>query len=471
MVDFGFFTIDELHHAYRDGRADPVTVTKWALDRIDLLEPTLNMFATLDADGAIAQAKESNSRWKAGQPLGVLDGIPTSIKDLITLKGLPTQFGSRTAAGKIIDVDAPAVSRLKSAGAIILGKSTTSEFGCKAVGDSPLTGITRNPWNTEMTPGGSSCGAAAMVAAGVVPFAIGTDGGGSLRIPAALSGLFGMKANFGRVPVAPTSATPTLAHVGPITRTVRDAALVLKIIAGYDARDPFAIAEPVPDWQEGIAQTVEGLRVLYSPTLGYARPLPHVIDAAERAAKRLEALGASIVLRDDIFTTDPIDLWNAEFYAGVGARLRTALEQDRSVLDPAVAEVLDAAVSQEMRTYYKRVFDRYDLRERVRTFFQDCDVLLTPTLPVSAVAAGCNVPKGYEDRNIVSWAYYTYPFNLTGQPAASLPCGTDDLGMPIGVQLVGGLNDEMTVFRVAAALEAQNPDATPRPDLTRLVNP
>lgn len=469
MTDFAFLSLEALYRSYREGRTDPVAVTEWALDRIAALEPVLNMFATLDAEGARAAASESAARWAQGTPRGLLDGIPTSIKDLIAMRHLPTQFGSKSAAGNIIDVDAPAVARLKAAGAVILGKSTTSEFGCKAVGDSPLYGITRNPWNTDMTPGGSSCGAAAMVAAGIVPFAIGTDGGGSLRIPAALSGLVGMKATFGRVPVAPTSATPTLAHVGPLTRTVEDAARVLEVISGYDARDPFAVSEPVPDWQNALLEPVNGMRVLFSPTLGYARPQPHVVAAAEAAAKKFEAAGAKVIYRDDLFEEDPVDLWNAEFYAGVGTKLKTALDGDRGALDPSVAALLDAAVSQQMRDYYAKVFDRYDFREKLRAMFDDIDLLLSPTLPVSAVPAGHDVPEGYEDRNVVSWVYYTYPFNLTGQPAVSVPFGTDELGMPIGVQLVGRLNDEATVLRGAAALEATNVAAGAQPDLAHLL--
>jgi aspartyl-tRNA(Asn)/glutamyl-tRNA(Gln) amidotransferase subunit A len=385
--------------------------------------------------------------------LGPLHGLPISVKDLIAVGGLPFCSGSRAMQDNVAAADAPSVERVRAAGAILIGKTTTSEFGCKPVGDSPLTGITRHPWDLSKTPGGSSAGAAASVLAGITSLALGTDGGGSLRIPAALSGLVGFKASFGRVPVWPVSATPTLAHVGSLARSVRDAALLTTVMAGFDPRDAFSIREPVPDYVGACDASPAGLRVAFSPTLGYARPEPDVLAAVEAAVARLEEAGAIVERVERVFEADPIDLWMAEFYAGVGTRLRPVVENQRELLDPAVAEVLEAALSQDMRSYYESVFRRYALREGMRAFFERYDLLLTPTLPVSSVPVGCNVPPQCADRNLISWVSYTYPFNLTGQPGLSLPAGLGADGMPVGLQIVGRLHGETDVLRAAAAVE------------------
>ena len=380
------------------------------------------------------------------------------MKDLIALKDVPFRSGSRATADTLAAVDAPSVERVRRAGAIVIGKTTTSEFGCKAVGDSPLTGITRHPWDLAKTPGGSSAGAAASVAAGITALALGTDGGGSLRIPAALTGLVGFKAQAGRVPVWPTSATPTLAHVGALARTVGDAALLTQVMAGFDARDPASVAGPMPDLVAASRLPLQGLRLAWSPTLGYARPDADVLAACETAAKTLEGLGAVVELVERVFDRDPCDIWTAEFYAGVGTRLKGVLQSKRELLDPAVADVLDQALGQEMTAYYDSVFRRYALRDEMRRFFERYDALLTPTLPVSSLDAGLNVPPGLPDRTIVSWVFYTYPFNLTGQPAASVCAGFGTGGMPVGLQIVGRSHDEATVMRVAGAFEAAQPD-------------
>ena len=256
-----------------------------------------------------------DQRFAKGEDLGPLAGLPVSVKDLIVAKGHPTAFGSLTMRDNVVDLDAPVVERLRAAGAVILGKTTTSEFGCKAVGDSPLTGITRNPWNTAKTPGGSSCGAAALVAAGITPVAIGTDGGGSIRIPASLTGLVGFKGHFGRVPAYPAAAVPTLIHIGPLSRRVRDAALMMSVISGFDERDSFSIAGPKPDYLAACERRQKGLRVAYSPTLGYARPEPQVTEIVEAGLGRLDRCGSErrsarpiLVARPGRHSSGPISL-------------------------------------------------------------------------------------------------------------------------------------------------------------------
>ena len=457
MSEFDFMSAVELRHLVAARQVSPVELTERALSRAEATQSKLNAFFVLMPDTARAAARQAEAAVMQGSALGLLHGLPVSVKDLIAVAGQPFASGSRAMADNVAAVDAPSVERLRQQGAIIIGKTTTSEFGCKPVGDSPLTGITRHPWDLTKTPGGSSAGAAASVAAGITPFALGTDGGGSLRIPAALTGLVGLKAQFGRVPVWPTSATPTLAHVGSLARSVADAALLTTAVAGYDPRDPFSVAGPVPDLLGAAQASVAGLRVAWSTTLGYAQPDPEVAEIARAAAMALADQGAIVDEVEAVFDSDPGDLWTAEFYAGVGTRLRRVLETQRDLLDPAVADVLDAALAQEMQAYYESVFRRYALRDAMVRFFARYDVLLSPTLPVTSLEAGCNLPERLLDRSLVTWVFYTYPFNLTGQPAASVCAGLAGDGMPVGLQIVGRSLGEVDVVRVAAAIERTKP--------------
>lgn len=452
-AEFDRMSAMELRRRIVRKEASPVEITKRALKAAEDTQKTLNAFFVLMPEAALSAARAAEDAVMRGQQLGLLHGIPFSAKDLMAVAGVTYASGSRTMANNVATVDAPAVERARAAGAILIGKTTTSEFGCKPVGDSPLTGITRNPWNLEKTPGGSSAGAVASVAAGITPFALGTDGGGSIRIPCCFTGLAGIKGHFGRVPVWPTSATPTLAHVGPIARSIQDAALLFTAIAGYDARDPFSVASSVPDVLEASQAALTGLRIAYSPTLGYARPDGDVIQVVEAAVRSFEELGCTVELVDQVFDKDPAELWIAEFYAGVGTRLRSFVETQRDLLDPAVAEVLEAALGQDMRGYYEKVFERYAFREKLRTFFERFDLLVSPVLPVSSLDVGKNIPDHLTDRNLVSWVYYTYPFNLTGQPAATICAGLATNGMPVGLQIVGRALGEYDVVRAAAAYE------------------
>jgi aspartyl-tRNA(Asn)/glutamyl-tRNA(Gln) amidotransferase subunit A len=452
-AEFDAMSAMELRQKIARKQVSPVEVTKRALESADASQSTLNAFFVLLPDQAMAAARAAEDAVMRGEPLGALHGLPFSAKDLMAVANVRYASGSRAMASNIAAVDAPAVERAKAAGAILIGKTTTSEFGCKPVGDSPLTGITRNPRNLNKTPGGSSAGAVASVAAGITPFALGTDGGGSIRIPCSLTGLAGIKGHFGRVPVWPTSATPTLAHVGPIARTMEDAALLFSAIAGYDARDPFSVAGPVPDVLAAARAPVKGMRVALSHTLGYARPDPDVVAVIEKAGNTLEALGCIVERVENVFEKDPADLWTAEFYAGVGTRLRGVVENQRDLLDPAVAEVLEMALAQTMRDYYEKVFERYVFRDKVRTFFEHYDALVSPVVPVSSLDVGVNIPPHLTDRNLVSWVYYTYPFNVAGQPAGTVCAGFGNDGMPIGLQIVGQALGEYDVVRLGSAFE------------------
>jgi Asp-tRNA(Asn)/Glu-tRNA(Gln) amidotransferase A subunit family amidase len=460
-----YATAQEIRDSIVRKEVSATEVMAETLSRMEALEPALNAFVTPMPEQAMEAARIADRILAGGGEPGPLHGIPISVKDLINVGGVRTTFGSRTMEDNVVQDDAPSVERARAAGACVIGKTTTTEFGCKAGGgDSPLSGVTRNAWDTSKTTGGSSAGAATSVAAGVTPFALGTDGGGSIRIPASFCGVFGMKAQFGRVPVFPTSATPTLGHVAPMARSVRDAALLLGVVSGFDARDPASISGPVPSYLAACDAPVEGMRVAWSPTLGYARPVSEVLEITEGAVRAFEDAGCSVELVEEVME-DPEDLWNAEFYAGAGTRLKDALRNSPELLDPAVVEILQGALQGTVEEYYSKVFARYELREKVRRFFESYDLLLTPTLPVPPFGAGVDVPPELPGRSIVSWVYYTYPFNLTGNPAASIPCGFTGDGLPVGLQMVVGTNRETDLLRAAAAFETARPWAQILPGL------
>lgn len=462
--EFAFMPALEMRRLIQTKQVSPVEIAERTLRRIEASQPIINAFVTITPELALDAARKAEKAIMSGEVRGLLTGIPLSIKDLTAVKGVRFTSGSRTLADFIAPLDSPASERVKAHGASIVGKTTTTEFGCKGSSNSPLTGETRNPWNLNKTTGGSSSGAGASVAAGLTPFALGTDGGGSIRIPSSFCGLFGIKAQFGRVPVFPAAATPTLAHVGPLARTVRDAALLLTAISGFDARDPASVAADVPDYLAACERPPSGLRIAWSPTLGYARPTREVAKIAETAARAFEELGCSVELVENVFD-DPIDLWMAEFYAGVGTRLKKTLIEQRELIDPAVAAVLDKALDQTIDQYYERVFRRYEFREKVRQFFDRFDLLLTPATPTVAFDLGRDVPKELDGANIVSWVAYTYPINLCGFPAASIPCGFTQAGLPVGLHIVANTLCETDIFSAAAAFEAAHPWADRKPPL------
>lgn len=453
---FDDMSATDLRAAIASKAVSPVEVVQRSLERLQEVEPQINAFVEVTADLALAAAHEAQRQVLAGEPLGLLHGLPVSIKDLIAVKDVANRFGSRTQVDHVATVDAPSVQRLKAQGGCIIGKTTTSEFGCKAVGDSPLSGATRNPWDLTRTAGGSSAGAAASVAAGVSALALGTDGGGSIRIPAAMNQLVGLKPSFGRVAIFPVSATPTLAHIGPLSRTVRDAALLLQAVAGYDARDPHSLLVAVPDFLGACEQPSGGLRIAWAPTLGYARAAPEIVAIAEQAARAFTDLGCEVETVDWVLN-DPEEVWFNEFYSGVGLRLQDELQSRPEDLDSAVLPLLQTALQRPLIDYQRLMFERYRLRESLRTFFTRYDLLLTPTLPEVAPPVWQNVPTGHEGRNLISWSYYTYPFNLTGQPAVTVPAGRTASGMPVGLQIVAPQFAECQLLSAAAAFEQLRP--------------
>src|SRR4051812_1730808 len=295
MPDIQSLTAADLLRLYRKRELSPVDVTRDQLDRIERYQAALNAFIIIDREGALNAAKDSEARWQRAEPIGLVDGIGATVKDNVWLKGFPSRRGSLTTLDTLIKDDAPAVARLREAGAIILGKTTLPEFGWIGVTHSPLTGITRNPWKLDRTPGGSSGGAAAAALLNLGHLHIGTDGAGSIRIPAAFTGVFGHKPSYGRVAAFPSSPFGILAHVGPLTRTVTDAALMLSVIGGPDDRDMTSWSTPAPDYRIGLDEGVRGLRVAWSPRLGYVDKLnPEVEAATKKAARSFVDLGASV---------------------------------------------------------------------------------------------------------------------------------------------------------------------------------
>jgi aspartyl-tRNA(Asn)/glutamyl-tRNA(Gln) amidotransferase subunit A len=459
--DIAYASAISLLDLYRKRALSPVEATRTLLDRLDTLQPDINAFCIVDRDGAVAAARESERRWQRGEPNGRLDGVPVTIKDLMLMRGFPTLRGSRLVdPGQDWSEDAPAVARLREAGAVILGKTTTPEFGWKALGDSPLTGITRNPWDLARTPGGSSAGAAAACAAGIGPLHLGSDGAGSIRIPAAFTGIFGLKPSFGRVPAYPLSAMGLLAHLGPMARTVADAAQMLTVLSAPDYRDPYALPPEDTDWRDGIEGGVRGWRVAYSPTLGCAEVDPEIAAAVAEAARQFEALGAIVDEVDAIFPS-PREALFTLWAAGAAKLLDDYPANQRTLVDPGL--VTTAAEGARISTvdYLGADLVRTALGQEMAAFHQKYDLLLTPMMPIPALPVGQDLNDPANERHWIDWSPFSYPFNMTRQPAASIPCGLTRAGLPIGLQIVGPLYADARVLRAARAFETTQPERRP----------
>jgi aspartyl-tRNA(Asn)/glutamyl-tRNA(Gln) amidotransferase subunit A len=463
--DLAWVPARELAALIRSKQLSPVEVVDATLARIERLDPVLNCFATVTAEEARDAAVAAEVAVMTGEALGPLHGVPVSIKDLLFTRRVPTSGGSRLFADHVPEEDAVGVERLKGAGAIIIGKTTTPEFGHKAVTESPLRGITRNPWNPALTPGGSSGGAGAAVAAGLGPLAVGTDGGGSIRIPAAFCGIYGLKPSFGRVPQQPGfPGWETLSHTGPMSRTVRDAALMLDAIAGPDDRDRHSLpAEPrsfLAACEEGIA----GLSVAWSPDLGYARVDPEVADLCAAAAERFESFGGHVEVVSPSWD-DPEEIFRvtvgAETWSAWGDRLETEGEQ----MDRSFRALLRFGAGVTAAQYLQALRRRQEFWTDVQRFLARFDLLITPTVavpPFEVGKPGLNEVNG-QPSSPLGWMPFCFPFNLTGQPAASVPVGFTRAGLPVGLQIVGRRHADHTVLAASAAFEAAEPWAERRP--------
>jgi aspartyl-tRNA(Asn)/glutamyl-tRNA(Gln) amidotransferase subunit A len=447
--------------AFRRRTLSPVEATQAALDRITARNETVNAFRLVDAEGALAAARLSEQRWRRGEPIGLLDGVPSTIKDQWMVKGWSTPKGSRTVTDlSLATEDSPAVARMREHGAVFLGKTTLCEFGWKGVCDSPLTGISRNPWDPAMTCGGSSGGAGIAAALGMGALHIGSDGAGSLRIPAAFCGVYGFKATFGRVPTYPTGRMQGISHVGPLVRTVADAALLLTVISGSDDRDWQALPPEPLDYQLGLDDGIAGLRLAYSRTLGYAHPDPDVVACVDAAVAVLRDLGADVTECDPGFA-EPRQSFEVMWGASMAGVLASIPEALHVLIDPGYVAAAEAGRRYTAEDLMVAGIERAALARHMNAFYRRFDLLVTPALAVASVPAGMDYPP---DRGMTSWFDWNpflYPFNYTQAPAASLPCGFTPGGMPVGMQVTGPRFSEAAVLRASRSYESRRPFRMP----------
>jgi aspartyl-tRNA(Asn)/glutamyl-tRNA(Gln) amidotransferase subunit A len=447
----------QLLSLYAERKLSPVEAVRAVLSEIDRLNPKLNAYCFVDPDSALAAARASEMRWMRAEPKGLLDGIPTSVKDLVLVKDWPTLRGSKLVDPRQPwDQDAIMVGQLRQAGAIFLGKTTTPEFGWKGVTDSPLNGITRNPWNPELTPGGSSGGAAVAAACGMGALHIGTDGGGSIRIPASFTGVVGFKPTYGIVPRHPPSPYGTLSTGGPITRTVADAALMMEVLAQPCDFDFYGVPfEPRP-FRDLLGGGVAGWRIAYAPTLSGARVDPEIARIVAAATQRFAALGAQVIEVPRVMR-DSLSVFQRHWFAGAASLVRHLSPGERRKLDRNLAKVARAGAKIPVVDFLSAVREREEIGSQMMLFFRDWDLLLTPTMPVPAFAVGSDFPPHTDRGQWTDWTPFSYPFNLTRQPAISVPCGFTASGLPVGLQIVGPMLGDHRVLRAAKAFEETQP--------------
>lgn len=447
------WTATELVQSYRRHEVSPVDAARSVLARIESRDNAVNSYCAVYFETALVEARASEERWSCGAPLGPVDGVPTSIKDLLLTRGSPTLRGSRTVdPDQAWPEDSPCVARLRDSGAVLVGKTTTPELGWKGVTDNPLTGITRNPWDLSRTSGGSSGGAAAAVAAGMGQLGMGTDGGGSVRIPASFCGVVGFKATYGTVPLYPPSPFGTLAHVGPLARTVEDAALALDVITGPDERDWSALAAPSSPFRFDLETPLTGLRVAYSRDLGFVKVDREVAELVDAAVRRLAELGAVVEETDPGFE-DPVAAFECLWFSGAAKATEHLTEEQRALLDPDLAQVCVEGRRYSAQDYLEATARRMRLGVAMGQFHERFDLLVTPTMPVVAFDATVQVPEGWPGERWTSWTPFTYPFNLTQQPAISVPCGFTAAGLPVGLQIVGPRHADRRVLAAAKAFQ------------------
>lgn len=475
IVDIGRSTAVELARRIRQREVSPVEVTEAVLRRMETLEPHLHSFCTPTPDLALEQARRVERSIARGEEVGPLAGVPVGVKDLVATAGIRTTGGSPAYRDLMPEEDDVVVERLRAADAVLIGKTNVPELGYSGVGHNPLFETTRNPWNTELTPGGSSSGSAAAVAAGIGPIAVGTDGGGSVRIPAALCGIYGLKPSMGRVPLYPgcrderypgLSSWETLEHIGPLSRSVRDAALMLAVMAGPDPRDRHSIPCDDVDWLGAVGAGVRGLRVAVSLDWGYAAVDPEVRRVVAAAAGVFEELGCTVEVRDPGWEDPFLAFWGVVAHDSDLAGMRALLPEHAAEMTPHLVDFLQRPWTAEELTSAQTA--RKALCNRMWRFMQDVDLLLTPTTSVPAFPVHMQGPEKIDGRIVsppAATIAFTSPINLTGQPAASVPAGFTGAGLPVGLQIVGRHLADRTVLAASAAFEAAAPWADRWPAL------
>ena len=463
-TDLTQLTAHELLDLYRRRKASPVEAVDAVLERVAKHNGLINAFAHLDPDSARAAARKSEKRWKKGKPRGALEGVPVTIKELLQTKGWPTVMASKLIdANQKWEIDAPAVARLREAGAVLLGKVTSSEFGYKGVTDSPVHGITRNPWHPDRTPGGSSGGGGAAVAAGFGPVSIGTDGGGSVRIPASFCGLIGLKATLGRVPAFPPSMHGDMANTGPLTRDVEDCALLLNVISQPDVRDWYSLPPDDTNYVKALKGGVKKLKIAFSPNLGYAKVDGEVAKAVAKAAKIFADLGAKVEQVDPpIGALEPGQIFLAHWLTSAARLLKQFPESKHNQFDPGLLQACRAGQAYTTEQLVQAQYERRLLGHAYNMFFGKYDLLLTPTVAVPAFGVGLNAPVGAKGETNPNWTPFTFVFNLTRHPAITVPCGVTKDGLPIGLQIVAGHYRDALLLRAAQAYTKAAPIRLPK---------
>ncbi len=453
--DVAFLTAATLAEAFRRRSLSPVEVARALISRIEALDAPVNSIVHVDPVLTLAQAKAAEARYIAGMPLSALDGVPVTIKDLSAVAGWPRRRGSLALDPvKPAAEDTPCVARLREAGAVFLAKTATPEAGCRLVTRSRVHGVTANPYDLTKTPGGSSGGAAAALAMGFGPLAVGSDGAGSIRIPASYTNIFGLKPGFGRVPAFPPDVDMPHSVVGPMSRTVADAALMLEVMARPEPRDPFAWPVPFAAPKNLVASDLSGLRIAISARLGCTAPLAdQEVDALVAGASPILAdAGAEVIDESPMWPVDPLEPFKVFWETGC-VPIVDGFEPDKhALLDPLLVSVAAAGRATSLAAYCRAQEQRIAIAVAAKAFFNRFDLLVGPVMPVPPFAVERYVPEGFDDED---WRCcpYTYPWNMTGQPAVSVPIGFTGSGLPVGLQIIGWMGSEDLLLRAAAVIE------------------
>jgi aspartyl-tRNA(Asn)/glutamyl-tRNA(Gln) amidotransferase subunit A len=467
--DLALVTATELVQLFRARKASPVDAIRSVFDRISRYNGIINAFCLLDEEAGLSAARASEERWRRDEPAGLVDGVPTSVKDLSFTRGWPTLRASRAIPKEgPWDEDSPSVARMRDHGAVIFGKTTVPEFATRVITHSQMCGITRNPWNPAKTPGGSSGGAAASIAAGMGTIALASDAAGSIRVPAAFTGLFGLKPTFGLVPDYPSSYLGTLAVIGPITRSVEDAALTMTVISEPDARDSYALPYTGEDFRRVLDLGVKGLKVAYSPTLGFAKIDPEIASIVGRATQTFAELGADVEMVERVCDS-PTNMLYILLLAGLANAFRQFgfTEADRRKMEPNVVAAAEEGGNIPLLEYLAARREREKLGAKLRDFHQNYDLLLAPVSAIPPFETGVEAPTEERYARLGDWGIaLNAAANLTKQPAASVPCGFTSEGLPVGLQVIGPIYGDALVLRACRAFERVHPVRLP--DMAKL---
>lgn len=452
MKDLNLLSAGELLKHYQDQTISPVDVIRDVFATIGRHDGAVNAFVMTDKEGAIKAAEQSAARWAKGVPMGQVDGVPATVKDVVIAKGWPTLRGSHTTDDTPSNEDAPCVARLREQGAILIGKTTTPELGWKGVTDSARNGITRNPWNLDKTTGGSSGGAAAAAALGMGALHIGTDGGGSIRMPCGFTGIPGIKPTFARVPTYPLSLFGTLSHAGPMARTVVDMALMLNVMTMPDVRDPYSKPYVAENFLKNIEGGVRGLKIAYLPQMNDGPVDPEIAKCVSDAVDTYRDMGATVE-RPQLNLPDSSDVFRTHWYAGAARAIRGLSGAQRKMVEPALLEIAAEGETYSLSHYQEASAARENYHAAINEVFEIYDLIVTPTIPITAFDAGKEFPEGQGYERWTDWTQFTYPFNLTGHPAGSVPCGLSSDGLPISMQIVGPTMSDARVIRAMRMYE------------------